>query len=124
MQHLAPEDVARQLQPLQAEVAALQQHLNVQQQAHQAELGAQQERAASERQRWHEQQAAEHRNQLGRLRSEFAAEHATLKQDIESLLGIVRIVERWHDELQGILANNRHLKAQNEEFARIVKKTW
>lgn len=120
-QHLAPEDVARQLQPLHAEVAALQQHLTVQQQAHQAELNAQQDRATAERQRWFDQQSEVHRAQLTRLRSDFATEHATLKQDIDSLLGIVRIVERWHDELQGILANNRHLKAQNEEFARIVK---
>nr|WP_246542805.1 methyl-accepting chemotaxis protein [Paludibacterium yongneupense] len=30
-------------------------------------------------------------------------------------------VERWHDEMQAILANNRHLKEQNDGFARIVK---
>jgi len=63
----------------------------------------------------------DHTDQIGRLRAELAHEHATMSRDIESLLGIMQIVDRWHREMQGILANNAELKKQNEEFARIIK---
>ncbi len=48
-------------------------------------------------------------------------DYTALKSDIDSLAGIVRTFERWHDELQSILNNNRELKARNDEFTRIVK---
>ncbi len=63
----------------------------------------------------------EHAEQVAKIRSALTAELGTLKTDMESLMGWVKIVERWHDEMQLILANNRELKNQNEEFARIVK---
>lgn len=55
------------------------------------------------------------------LCTELASEHASVINSIESLLGIVRIVERWHDEMQAILSNNSELKGQNAEFSHIVK---
>ncbi|MDR3411709.1 MAG: methyl-accepting chemotaxis protein [Formivibrio sp.] len=55
------------------------------------------------------------------LRDTLNAEHRVLQNEINSLLGIVKTVERWHDEMQAILGNNRELKDQNDEFARIVK---
>lgn len=59
--------------------------------------------------------------ELEALRAAMEAEHGVLARDVEQLLGLVQTVERWHDEMQGILANNRRLKAQNESFAGIVK---
>ncbi|CAK0759433.1 methyl-accepting chemotaxis protein [Gammaproteobacteria bacterium] len=69
---------------------------------------------------------------LARLRKEHTAhqtqlytvlksEYQTIKNDIELLMGLVKTVERWHDEMQSILTNNHELKERNEEFARIVK---
>lgn len=62
-----------------------------------------------------------HARALHEMRNAFSQEHAAMVRDIDSLLGILRIVERWHAEMQGILANNGELKGQNEEFARIIK---
>lgn len=62
-----------------------------------------------------------HARALHEMQYAFSQEHAAMVRDIDSLLGILRIVERWHAEMQGILANNGELKGQNEEFARIIK---
>ena len=64
---------------------------------------------------------AEHATQLAQLRASLRSEHAALQHDIEPMLGMVKTVERWHDEMQTILANNRELKQQNDEFSRIIK---
>src|SRR5690606_37911509 len=42
-----------------------------------------------------------------------------LKGDAESLLGIVSMLERWHEEIQSILDNNKDLKRKNSEFKSI-----
>ena len=83
--------------------------------------------AAAERQSMADRQAAtqgahdEQVRTLMELRNALLAEHAVLKQEIESLLGMVKVVDRWHDEMLAILANNRELKTQNEKFFRVVK---
>lgn len=110
-----------QLRPLRDEINRLTQQLAEQGAAHAVALDVAAQQALAERDQWLVQTQRDHATQYERLHMALADEHATLKQDIDSLLGIVKVVERWHDELQGILANNRHLKAQNEEFARIVK---
>lgn len=63
----------------------------------------------------------EHDEKFSRLRTALASGQTSLGHDIESLLGVVKTIERWHDEMQSILINNRELKRQNEEFARIIK---
>ena len=63
----------------------------------------------------------EHQARVAGFRAALAAQHDSLQRDIASLMGMTRTIERWHDEMQPILANNRELKEQNEEFARIVK---
>jgi Methyl-accepting chemotaxis protein (MCP) signalling domain len=63
----------------------------------------------------------ENQAQLARLRADLRAEHASAMRDIDSLLDIMKILERWHDEMRSILANNGVLKDQNAEFSRIVK---
>jgi len=59
--------------------------------------------------------------ELDGLRASLGREQAALARDVELLLGLVQTVERWHDEMQVILTNNRRLKEQNESFATIVK---
>ena len=63
----------------------------------------------------------EHSSQLRQFRAALSAEHHELKEAIESMLGMVKIIDRWHNEMVPILANNRELKDQNEAFASIVK---
>ncbi|CAK0753726.1 methyl-accepting chemotaxis protein [Gammaproteobacteria bacterium] len=63
----------------------------------------------------------EHTAHLTQLHTALKSEYKTIKSDIELLMGLVKTVERWHDEMQSILANNHELKERNEEFARIVK---
>lgn len=47
------------------------------------------------------------------------AQFGKLKGDVESLLGIVSMLERWHEEIQSILDNNKDLKRKNSEFKSI-----
>jgi hypothetical protein len=47
------------------------------------------------------------------------AQFIRLKADAESLLGIVSMLERWHEEIQSILDNNKDLKRKNSEFKSI-----
>lgn len=120
--HIAQaEDMAERLTAVQREKATLQ-----------AESARQlHEHAAASAQALHEAVAVRevnlsalreaHSVQMVQLRQDLMSEQESLRDDIESLLGIVSTVERWHDELKAILANNRELKEQNEEFARIVK---
>ncbi|TDR81613.1 methyl-accepting chemotaxis sensory transducer [Paludibacterium purpuratum] len=65
-----------------------------------------------------EQQLSRH---FERLCDDLRGEQAILTQELTRLLGLVQTVERWHDEMQTILTNNRRLKEQNESFATIVK---
>jgi methyl-accepting chemotaxis protein len=55
------------------------------------------------------------------LRQTLRSEQAALAHDVEQLFGLTRTLQRWHDEMQAILQNNRRLKEQNESFAGIVK---
>ena len=90
---------------------------------------------------------ARHATELARVRAEaerttaaevehFAAIHAdektglkralrkqadALHDEVESLQGMVSTLERWHDEMQAILINNRDLKKQNEAFSSVIK---
>jgi len=47
------------------------------------------------------------------------AQFGRLKSDAESLLGVVSMLERWHEEIQAILDNNKDLKRKNREFKSI-----
>lgn len=66
-----------------------------------------------------EQLRGEHSASFTGLRQVLEAEHETLKGEIDPLFDMVRLLERWHDEMRSILDNNRELKKQNEEFAHI-----
>lgn len=55
-------------------------------------------------------------------RGAISAENKRLSSEIDGLHGMVNTIERWHVEMETILANNRIMKSKNEEFAAIVKK--
>lgn len=120
-ERITPADMATRLAVLHDEQGARHEDFTRQMaaQAAAAEMAAQ--HAAAERDARLSTLRAEHAVQLAQLRQELTSEQQSLTDDVESLLGIVHTVERWHDELKTILANNRELKEQNEEFARIVK---
>ena len=115
------EELEARIGVLQAEIEAQRDALARQASAHAQELAREHELAAAEQEHHLSMLRAEHADKLAALGSELATEHQSLQQDIESLLGIVKTLERWHDEMQTILGNNRELKTQNDEFASIVK---
>lgn len=119
--HIPAAQIEARLAQAQAEMSALQAEMNRQASAHKADLSQADEQAAARNTAVLAKLRDEQEAQLAQLRSALGKEHESLREDVESLLGIVKTVERWHDELQAILANNRELKAQNEEFTRIVK---
>ena len=45
----------------------------------------------------------------------------SLATEINQLLGVVKTFERWHTEMQLLLAHNREMHARSEEFTAIVK---
>lgn len=117
-----PADEAEaRLMALRAEAETLRQNFERQAHDHQAALADAGRRAGVELDESLARTRKEHAAQLAQLRAALTSEHGNLKNDMESLMGLVRMVERWHDEMQLILANNRVLKDQNEKFASIVK---
>ena len=68
-----------------------------------------------------QQLRADYDQQISHARASMMTEHAALGREVDLLLGMVQTVERWHDEMQAFLVNNRHIKEQNDSFARIVK---
>jgi methyl-accepting chemotaxis protein len=67
------------------------------------------------------EERSRYRLELASLRQTLRSEQAALAHDVEQLFGLTRTLQRWHDEMQAILQNNRRLKEQNESFAGIVK---
>jgi len=119
--HVSADEVERRLAALSTQAAALREEAE--------------REAAAERQRLleaHAAGAADHANilaheravhlaELAQVREALRAEHHALQADIDSLSGMVATLTRWHDEMQGILHNNRELKRQNETFSSINK---
>ena len=46
---------------------------------------------------------------------------ASLAGEITQLLGLVKTFERWHAEMNTLLAHNREMHAKSEEFSKIVE---
>lgn len=44
-----------------------------------------------------------------------------LSADLDALKGLVNMTERWHDQLNKIIANNSQLRHKNKEFGSIVR---
>lgn len=67
-----------------------------------------------------EQQTQEQREQNDRT-SALAKECEALEESFDNLLGLVRAFERWHADMNVLIAHNRTMHAKNDEFALIVK---
>lgn len=115
------EEVQAGLAVLQSEIDFLREKLAEQDAAYIKKLGDAAENALLERDKIHSQSSNAYDSRISALREALVSDHASLKRDIEALLGIVKTVERWHDEMHSILENNSDLKLQNEKFTRIVK---
>lgn len=115
------EEHQTRLAVLQSEIDDLRKKLSHQHAAHESQLAETQRRALSERDKMLIDTHHAHASKISALRSSLVSDHTALQGDIEALLDIVKTVERWHDEMQAILENNNDLKAQNENFSRIVK---
>ncbi len=118
----SPDEVSKALAELHAEIDRLQGGLARQADLHREAM----DRLSTQRINEHGEKLAEQRGeqvaQMATLRQALGNEMALLNRDVMALLGIVKTIERWHDEMQLILANNSEQKKQNEEFARINKK--
>lgn len=119
--HVSPEEVAAVVADRDRQLAALRLEMLQQTEAHEQALGQAAHEARAEREHDMAHAEDEYSDRISRLREALRTEHDSLNQDIGSLLGIVNTVERWHDEMQAILVNNRELKEQNAEFTRIIK---
>jgi methyl-accepting chemotaxis protein len=110
---------------LQADTARTQETLQRQHGQDMAALIQAQEKAlataADEHQRAIADLQRQHGQRAGKKSDELAALYGELENDITAMQGMVDTLERWHAGMQGILDNNRRLKAQNEEFSNINK---
>lgn len=114
-------EVKTRIAALQSEISSLQHQLSAQQTSHETQRVEAQQQIRSEHDKTLAKSHHAYEMKMLALRQELVSEHTSLKSDIEALLDIVKTVERWHDELHAILENNNDLKAQNENFSRIVK---
>lgn len=119
---LAADDTAERLAALQSEAETLRATLSHQTDAHEQAVDAARQQAAAEREAALAEAAAGHEAALAELRRSLGDEHQALKGDIDALRDVVKALERWHEQIQGILAHNQALKRENEEFSNINKK--
>jgi len=94
-----------------------------QMQAH--EQQAQQERMSA--QRLLDEMRHESETMIGRLQAQQSDNFSRVKRNcddsqdtIAKLLGLVRTFERWHDDMNVLIAHNRDMHRMNDEFALIV----
>jgi methyl-accepting chemotaxis protein len=119
---VTPEALAASVQQARAEGQRLQQtQLQQRDDEHQQQLAALRDSAQAQAEQALHLQGERQQQQLQAMRQGMLDGHQELQRELELLLGLVQAIERWHDEMQAMLVNNRHMKQQNEEFARIVK---
>ena len=59
--------------------------------------------------------------QAAEVRSGATRHSASMAGEITQLLGLVKTFERWHAEMNTLLAHNREMHAKSEEFSKIVE---
>ncbi len=114
-----------------AEVAAQQESLRKElanaRQQYERELSglrddlANERHGSSDRENSYEQSRRHYESEMDQTRSMLSAENERLRTEIEGLLSMVKTIERWHEEMEAILVNNKVMKSKNAEFAVIVK---
>jgi hypothetical protein len=86
----------------------------------QGELDSQRHHAA-DRENGLEQSLRHSESELAQIKTTLGAENERLRGEITGLLAMVKTIERWHEEMEAILVNNKVMKSKNAEFAVIVK---
>ena len=72
-------------------------------------------------QRSHDQMLRELGDSVTAVRTKALRNCDALGGEINQLLGLVKTFERWHAEMNTLLAHNREMHAKSEEFSRIVE---
>ena len=101
---------------------------DLREQAEQAEDLLEQERDANQSETLRLQQDQE--QALARIMAEYGDKVAaamghcdTLAGEVASLLGLVKVFERWHTDLNVLIAHNGEMHTKNDEFSSIVRQT-
>ena len=130
----------RQLQKAIATMAATREHaaeLESNQHAQIEELREQVESvegALSQERRAHQDEVSELQREAEQTLERLKAEHAqitaaalsncdSLSAEVNSLLGLVKTFERWHTDLNVLIAHNGQMHIKNDEFSSIVRQT-
>ena len=130
----------RQLQKAIATMAATREHaaeLESNQHAQIEELRGQvesAEEALSQERRAHQDEVSELQREAEQTLERLKAEHAqitaaalsncdSLSAEVNSLLGLVKTFERWHTDLNVLIAHNGQMHIKNDEFSSIVRQT-
>lgn len=130
----------RQLQKAIATMAATREHaaeLESNQHVQIEELREQVEsveEALSQEKRAHQDQVSELQREAEQTLERLKAEHAqitaaalsncdSLSAEVNSLLGLVKTFERWHTDLNVLIAHNGQMHIKNDEFSSIVRQT-
>ena len=71
--------------------------------------------------RQHEQMMRQAAEAAAAMRTQALTHCASLGNEIQQLLGVVRTFERWHAEMNTLLAHNREMHSKSEEFSAIVE---
>ncbi len=71
--------------------------------------------------REHEQLLREVGDRVTEVKTKALRNCDSLAGEIDQLLGLVKTFERWHAEMNILLAHNREMHSKSEEFSRIVE---
>ncbi len=84
---------------------------------------AQRERAheTNRLQREHEQMMRSAADAATQMKQQALGHCSSLGTEIQQLLGVVKTFERWHAEMNTLLAHNREMHSKSEEFSAIVE---
>jgi methyl-accepting chemotaxis protein len=75
----------------------------------------------SQMQREHEQLLRDVGERVSEVKAGALRHCEALAGEIGQLLGVVKTFERWHAEMNTLLAHNREMHSKSEEFAKIVE---
>jgi DNA repair exonuclease SbcCD ATPase subunit len=70
----------------------------------------------------------DHESLLNQIKTQYSETSAkvlgssqSLATDVDSLLGLVKTFERWHDDMNVLITHNREMHTKNDEFSSIVR---
>ena len=92
--------------------------------AQQAEFARQRKDASAQAvqmQRQHDQLLRDMGERVAEVKTKALRNCDSLAGEINQLLGVVKTFERWHAEMNTLLAHNREMHSKSEEFSKIVE---